>query len=274
MTQNLVCFHGSCPDGFTAAWSAWTVLGDSATYLPVSYGGKVPDVTGKTVYIVDFSFPRATLIEMAGKAESIVLLDHHKTAEADLKDLVVPGLEVHFDMNRSGAGLTWDYFHPNEVNWLVDYIQDRDLWKFQLPDSKTINAYLGSLPYDFEAFNRVYAEGVEKAKLSGEGCLTWVRYYVENTKRTATTMRFLGHDNIPVVNCPYSAISEVVGELAEGHEFAIGWQWREGNVTYSLRSKHGFDVSALAQTLGGGGHHAASGFRSEKLPWELAEAQS
>jgi oligoribonuclease NrnB/cAMP/cGMP phosphodiesterase (DHH superfamily) len=272
MSEILVCYHGSCPDGFTSAWSAWTALGNTATYLPVSYGGEAPDVTGKRVYIVDFSFKRDVLIDMASKAESIVLLDHHKTAEADLKDLDVPGLEIHFDMNQSGAGLTWNYFH-SEGNWLVDYIEDRDLWKFSLPDSKVVNAYLGSLPHDFETFSRVYFGGVKKAKLAGEGCLAWVRYYVENTKKTATKMRFLGHDNIPVVNCPYSAISEVVGELSEGHEFAIGWQWKDGNVHYSLRSTHGFDVSALAQTMGGGGHRAASGFRSDKLPWEISEAQ-
>lgn len=277
MTEILVLFRGSCPDGFTAAWAAWRKFGDAATYQPCAYGkDKIPDVTGKEVYIVDFSFKRDVLIDMASKAKSIVLLDHHKTALEDLDGLVVPGLEIHFDMNRSGAGLTWDYFFPGEPNWLVNYVQDRDLWKFNLPDSHVVNAFITALPYDFARFNQVFEDGAETAKVLGRGAHAWIRYYVENTKRTATKMRFLGHGNIPVVNAPYSSISEVVGELCEQEqsEFAVGWQWRDGTVTYSLRSRGGFDVAALAQTMGGGGHKAASGFRSEKLPWDLAEPQS
>jgi hypothetical protein len=268
--ENMILFHEKCTDGFTAAWAAWRAFGNTATYTPCQYGGEVPDVTGQNVYIVDFSFKPEVLLDMAAKAKSVVLLDHHKTAEADLKDLQAPGLEIHFDMKRSGAKMTWDYFFPNQDNWLVDYVQDRDLWTFNLPESKTVNAYLGALPYDFALFNKVFEEGSEKANLSGQGCLTWVRYYVESTKALARECWFLGR-LVPVVNCPYTAVSEIVGELSEGHSFAVGWHQKEdGQVVYSLRSRHGFDVSALAKTMGGGGHAAAAGFTVPQFPWEIA----
>lgn len=267
----IVLYHANCPDGFTSAWAANTVLADTADYIPVSYGGEIPEVTNKTVYILDFSFKRDVLVDLAGKAKSITLLDHHKTAEADLKDLNCGGLDIIFDMNRSGAGITWDYFHPDQVggNWFVNYIQDRDLWQFKLPNSKIVNAYLGSLPHKFEAYTEAFNKGHDNALTCGEGCLSWMRYYIENTKRNATTMEFMGYANIPVVNASYSAISEVLGELSENHEFAVGWGWKDNTIGYSLRSRHGFDVSALAKSMGGGGHQAAAGFSSSKFPWEL-----
>jgi hypothetical protein len=74
-------------------------------------GKPPPDVTGLDVAIVDFSYKRPVMIELARKAKSILVLDHHKTAEAELIE-PCPGIEVHFDMNRSGAVMAWEYFHP------------------------------------------------------------------------------------------------------------------------------------------------------------------
>ena len=269
MAKTLVLYHAKCPDGLASAWAAWKSLGDQAEYLPVQYGDQPPDVTGCIVYIVDFSFPRQVLIEMAEKAERVVLLDHHKTAEADLQGLQVPKLEITFDMDESGATLTWKHFFGTQECWLVNYARDRDLWRFQLPHSKAVNAYLQSLPPTFQEYQKAYELGIEQVAMLGEGCLSWLRYYVESTKRLARRGTFLNHE-VPIVNAPYTAISEVVGELAEGHPFAVGWHVREdGRVVYSLRSRGDFDVSALAKSVGGGGHRQAAGFSLEWFPWEL-----
>lgn len=43
------------------------------------------------------------------------MLDHHKTSAAELTDpavLSISNLEVHFDMERSGATVALDYFQP------------------------------------------------------------------------------------------------------------------------------------------------------------------
>jgi hypothetical protein len=44
-------------------------------------------VTGLDVAIVDFSYKRPVMVELASKAKSILVLDHHKTAQADLDGL-------------------------------------------------------------------------------------------------------------------------------------------------------------------------------------------
>ena len=268
--KNLVLYHAKCPDGFASAWAAWKKLGQTAEYIPCQYGDPVPEVSGKDVYIVDYSFPRAVLLEMAEEARHVTLLDHHKTAEADLKDLIHSNLEIRFDMRKSGATLTWNYFHGDEPCWLVDYAEDRDLWLHKLPDTLEINSYLQSLPHDFNKFSEAFEGGAEKAKLLGEGCLSWVKFYVGMMKQNVRYGTFLGYHNVPIVNAPRASISEVVGELSEGFDFAVGWHLRgDGLIEYSMRSRNDSDVSELAKSMGGGGHKNAAGFSSPKFPHEL-----
>ena len=42
----------------------------------------------------------------------------------------------------------------------------------------------------------------------------------------------------------------------------------DGRWQFSLRSEGEFDVSAVAQQYGGGGHRNAAGFNAATLPWE------
>lgn len=266
-----VLYHDNCPDGFAAAWAAWARLGDAAEYIPCSYGSPPPDVAGSDVYILDFSFKRDVMIELTSRAEHVTVLDHHITAEADLSGLAdeVPNLIVVFDMKMSGATLAWRHFHYGLECWLTQYAEDRDLWKHELPQSREVNAYLASLPRTFEAYSQAFRRGLSDVASMGEGCLAWVRYYVNSVKKAASRGEFLGHQDIPIVNAPYPAISEVVGELAEDALFAVGWHVRpDGKVVYSLRSKE-YDVATLAVNQGGGGHRKAAGFTSEIYPWFL-----
>ena len=267
--EKIVLYHAKCIDGFAAAWAAWRKFGDGAEYLACQYGSPPPDVTGKDVYIVDFSFSRETLLEMSKVAKRVVLLDHHVTAERDLVGLEAPNLEIHFDMGRSGARMTWDYFWGSEPCWLADYVQDRDLWKFELKDSQVINAFIQCLPHTFESYEQLFKDGLGVATLLGQGAYAWSRTYIEATKKLAVRGQFLGYE-VPIVNAPYVGISEIVGELSEGHPFAVGWHVTEsGSVYYSLRSRGDFDVSELAKSMGGGGHKKAAGFTKNLFPSDL-----
>ena len=72
-----------------------------------------------------------------------------------------------------------------------------------------------------------------------------------------------GHQ-VLVSNCPYTVGTDVAGILAENRPFAAYW-YRKGNVEHwGLRSREGgIDVAKIAETFGGSGHRAASGFRVE-----------
>jgi hypothetical protein len=264
-----VLFHGNCIDGFTAAWCAWRKYGDEATYTPAHYGEPAPDVTGEDVLIVDFSYPRDVLIAMHASAKSLRVLDHHKSAQADLE-----GLDFClFDMERSGAGIAWDELKTGPRPPLVDYVEDRDLWRFALPDSRTINAFIGSFDFSFETWCSL-SDGLfdlrqrDAVLTGGQAILRKEHRYVVEMAKQARTMRLAGY-NVPVVNAPYINTSELVGHLAESAVFAVGWFQRgDGKYQYSLRSRGDFDVSEFARQFGGGGHRNAGGFTVDRLVHE------
>src|SRR3974390_1975841 len=71
--QMSVCiYHGNCADGFGAAWVVRKALGN-IEFFPGKYQEPPPDVRGKDVVMVDFSYKRPVLLEMAEKANSILL---------------------------------------------------------------------------------------------------------------------------------------------------------------------------------------------------------
>lgn len=261
-----VLYHANCLDGFTAAWVVHMKYRDTDTqYIAAQYGDPPPDVKGHDVVLVDFSYKRDVLLELRRQARSLLILDHHKTAQAELAGFKAGEVgEVHFDMERSGAGLAWDYYLPSKPRrfWLVDYVEDRDLWRFKLPDSKAVNAWIDSHPRkSFEDWDRLYVEGVDEARIKGAAVLTFMDRYVYEMGLQARNIDFLGH-RVPCVNQPYILTSEVVGALAETSVFAVGWfQRRDGMYQYSLRSRGDFDVSEIAKIFGGGGHKNAAGFQ-------------
>lgn len=257
----MIIYHDKCIDGFTAAWAAHTLTGDKVL-LPASHGDEIPYVAGKRVAIVDFSYPRDLLLEMHEQAEELVVLDHHKTAEEDLRGLPF----CVFDMNRSGAGLAWDHFSGGRKRpALVDYVEDRDLWRFQLPASRAINARISTVSQsmkNWSALARVLDNDSDRVQFAVEGAaiLDHIDSYIEKMKRQARHV-YVGGNRVPMVNAPYINTSELVGELAKGEVFAVGWfQRADGKIQYSLRSRGDFDVSAVARSFGGGGHKNAAGF--------------
>ncbi len=261
--QTIVITHACCLDGHTSAWVCWLKFGDTAEYISAKHGDAPPDVTGKDVIIADFSYPRAQLEAMAASAKSIRVFDHHVTAQKDLQDLPY----CVFDMNRSGAGITWAELHGPRLcePAIVSYVQDRDLWRFNIEHSKEVNAVIGATEQTFEewsALRQRITSDFHGVVSVGSALLRQVNRYVSEMSKQARTVHFEGHA-VPVVNAPYINTSELVGKLAESATFAMGWyQRRDGMYVYSLRSRGDYDVSALAKKYGGGGHRQAAGFSS------------
>lgn len=292
----LVIYHGGCRDGFCAAWVIHRYLqrrGEDGEFFAGYYGKNPPDCRGRVVIIVDFSYPLEMMKKIADEAVSLVVLDHHKTAQEALSEFAKNSPEntrVIFDMNYSGAGLAYLYYFGTEDEtgprpWLVAYVEDRDLWRFSLDDTKVINAYIGTIPFDFSAWDEAELLDLTQAFLHGRGAAAKVAQYVAEVRKNAIWITFEGH-LVPIVNAPQVDISELVGALAEGHPysgapgpgaapwpdgvivpgFAVGWfQTSDGRFAYSLRSCGDFDVSAIAKKYGGGGHKNAAGFQADTL---------
>src|SRR4029077_19527982 len=215
VSNGLVIYHGpECWDGFCAAWLMHHFSGLDLDYHPAQYGESPPDVTDRDVWVLDFSYPRSVLEEMHRSARSLVCLDHHTTAQADLEGLPY----CMFDMGLSGAQLTWLWvrqhgkvvYTEHASPWLVDYTADRDLWRFVLPDSKEVNAALRSYPLDFKVWDRLWAEeSPETLKRDGTAILRAEEVTIQVHLARAREIEFDGY-RVLSVNAT-SLFSEIAG---------------------------------------------------------------
>jgi len=258
---NMCIYHGNCADGFGAAWVVRKALGDIEFHAG-KYNSPPPDVTGKDVVMVDFSYKRPVLLAMAEQANSILIIDHHKTAIEDLVDLPA-NVTTQFALDHSGAMLTWHHFFPEqEPPTLLRHIEDRDLWRFALPGTRQIQASVFSFPYNFAVWDalmtaRMDALGVEGQAIERKHFKDIRELLVETTRE----MVICGH-RVPVANLPYTMSSDAGAELAKGRPFAACYFDTPGGRVFSLRSSNeGEDVSEVAKQYGGGGHRNAAGFR-------------
>lgn len=268
----LVIYHSPCQDGFTAAWACWSKHPDWEFY-PAKHGEPPPDVLYRDVFMLDFSYKRPVIEKMIGEVRSLTILDHHKTAEADLQFpfAVDPAgmcdLEIIFDMDKSGARLAWEYFHPGEmIPILVKRVEDRDLWRFHYADTKKISSWLFAEEYDFKRWG-FCAELLEKesgkreAESGGEAIQKKqakdVKELLQNKFKT-----FIGGYEVWTANLPYTLASDAANILAQDGYFGATFYLDGESAHFSLRStEDGLDVSEIAKIYGGGGHKHAAGFK-------------
>jgi oligoribonuclease NrnB/cAMP/cGMP phosphodiesterase (DHH superfamily) len=263
---NLVIYHANCTDGFGAAYSAWKLLGDRAEYHAAKYGEPPPDVKGKNVVVLDFSYDHATTKILMKEAKGFLVIDHHKSAMVELHDVSC----THFDMNHSGAMLSWRFFHPGkEAPRLIKFIEDRDLWKWEIPYSKEFSAAFDMVKFDFEEFDKYLDDSaVDDAQERGAYILAYSKTVISKIAKHATPRKLEGKD-VLVVNSPHW-MSEIGNTLGPRCDFAVIWYWDHDTrqVKVSLRAHHDdADVSEVAKRYGGGGHRKAAGF---SLPPDVA----
>ncbi len=266
MNKLLCIYHKSCADGFGSALAVKTWADSNnreCEFISAYHGDILPIVDDRDIYIVDFSYPRDVLLEMKEKAASVVVIDHHKTAQADLQ-----GLDFCiFNMDKSAAVLTWETLLPERsVPLLLKYIQDRDIWQWKLPDSKAVSAGISLLEYDFNTWERFLVDS-NINELINDG-RTILRYQELCVKKAIESdilpMENIAGYTVPCINTTH-LISETGNELAKDQPFCAMYFETKNDRIYSLRSdKNGIDVSEIAKQFGGGGHFHAAGFQVSK----------
>jgi len=220
--STLVLYHRNCPDGLGAAhavreWLREQDRLEDARFQTIQYDDPAPDVTGLDVFIVDFSFTRNVLLEMHDLAKSLIVIDHHVTAQVQLSDLPF----CIFDMNKSGCILTWEYLFPKTPPpKLFYYLQDRDLWQWKLPQSKEVSAALRSYKPFFNVWDEFMTiAGLNKLKAEGAAILRYQEQQISVSLSQPAQMVEIGGYVVPCVNCTH-LISELGNELAKGQPFA------------------------------------------------------
>lgn len=257
-----LCLYHRDPDGCAAAAVVLLAQNGEGTFQSVQYGEEPPDVKGKRVIIVDFSYSRDILLKMNEDAESLYVIDHHKSAQESLEDLDF----CYFDMKFSGAGLTWNYFHPiDPVPLFLEYIQDRDLWKWELPSSKAVSVGLQLYEMTPQSYlDLMYMKEItELLAIEGEVVLRYQEKQIERILLQEPEMVIIAGYEVPCRNhTDVNILSELCQRMAEGKPFgACYFDVPGGNRVFSLRScEDGMDVSEIAKKYGGGGHKHAAGF--------------
>lgn len=276
-----IWYHAHCMDGFGALAAYWTGQHCPADIevIPMSYGDQY-NISGiDEVIMLDFSVEADFIRNICSRVSKVTVIDHHKTAQKDLEQCVdIQNLELVFDMEKSGAVLTWEYFHPGkEVPLILKYIQDRDLWKWNLLHSKEISAYLKHQGYKDNTWLQglLMLNNVEHLISEGKFILSVQREIYEHICKNAKYTVLDGHPVICINSpCFQSDIGDYLNQKIKDenlHEkFVVIW-WDDGKDTvYSLRSQGDFDVSEVAVNHGGGGHKNAAGFKTDnnkELMW-------
>lgn len=259
----LIVYHAPCPDGFGAAYAAWRRFGSDAEYMPASHDNypALTEVYDRDVYILDFSFPRETMLQLQAAASSLVVLDHHKSAAGRLEG--IPGV---FDLSKSGARLAWEYFNPDlDLPYLIKAIEARDLYTWDVEGAAEFLSYLDTLPYDFVTWHKLASmtpKWLKDIKRTGKAMRIKVESLASEIAESAEPVCLMGIEGHKV-NANAIFTNEVGQALYEKNgTFALMWRIESGQLRVSLRAKNDgpLDVSEIALKFGGGGHPGAAAF--------------
>lgn len=271
--NTVILYHDRCSDGFSAAWAVWKKFRNRAEYIGVLHQTSPPDgLSGKDIYMVDFSYESDVMKVIKKKANKLVVIDHHVSAIENIKH----SDEYIFDNNKSGAVLSWGYFHKNKkLPKLLEYIQDRDLWRWELPNSKKLLVAIDMFKFDFNIWDKLAKDfesysGRKKYIKIGEILLNYKDGLVEGASKNFERIVFEGKTSFVVNSGLFE--SEIGDYLVNsGAEIAIIWQKTKDGIRVSLRSPSYVDVSEIAKKYGGGGHKQASGFliKDGRFPWKV-----
>ena len=272
----LVIYHKNCADGMGAAWAFWKFYKDKAEYHAAGHGDDVlPDVVDREVFILDFSYKREKMETICKFATYVTLIDHHKSALDDLWDLPLAYSNMdmgHCSLDRSGAYLAWNYiktikkatYSTPTPPLVLQYIQDRDLWRFKLPKAREVMFAVFNRDMTFESYDKLMKLN-KMSSLVKEGEILARKFdkdaksIIESSVRTVTLLDY----KVPLCNCPGMYASEIGNILAKDVPFSVTYYDTANHRVFSLRASNEskIDLSKLASLFNGGGHEKAAGFR-------------
>lgn len=266
-----VFYHADCLDGFGAAYAAWKKFGDTADYYPAKYGHEplVEEVAGKEAYFIDFCYPQETMDKVLKSAASLVVLDHHE----GIKEVVESMPNHVYDNNRSGASIAWAYFHPDTaIPKLIQHMEDEDLYKFDLPETRALGVFLSAHDFSFEFWDDVsnaLADPEKRTLLFAEAnsFLKYFNHLIALSVEHAHLVSFEGHEVLLANTSPMKTLKSAVGNALAKKKppFGLVMSVHPNGIGVSIRGDGSVDVAAIARKYGGNGHPSSAGFR---IPWQ------
>jgi uncharacterized protein len=261
MARPFCIYHKNCLDGNGAAAIVQRKEPD-CEFLSMQYGMVPPTVQDRAVYIVDFALSLEYMQAIKAQASSVLWIDHHAS-----------NIPIHrrlgwgiLDTNECGSSLTWKTLFPHETPpRIIDYIKDKDLWRWELPDSRAIAAAL-TVKFPGDKFTGLLDANLQDMAEIGRPLLA------ATAERVAKAVQ-----NGVAIDAPYGlvgkralfvACNQDQNEIGShvclsqndggmGYDLAIlVYRKGKGRWVHSLRSADhtGVDCGGLADARGGGGH--------------------
>jgi hypothetical protein len=270
-----VIYHNPCSDGFTSAlcvndYFKKKIPGKQITYYPTTYGKSPPyeELHGKNVLICDFSYKKPELLKILEVAKKLAILDHHKTAQNELKD--IDDKYKLFRMDHSGAYLTWRYFNRiGPVPKMIIYVEDNDIWLKKQYKTHEFTAFMFTLPFTFEEYGKlmddkyveseVFTQGTGMVRQNNTIIANAIKYAAPKFIQIKDKYYFVSYLNSSVLK---SELGHHAFEEYPNIDFSATYSINDytNTTSFSLRSlESAVDVSEIAQIFGGGGHAQASG---------------
>ncbi|TAE66259.1 MAG: hypothetical protein EAZ85_16020 [Bacteroidetes bacterium] len=270
--KKYILYHAQCPDGFGAAYSIWKKeKHNNIIYIAVQHSFPLPNIENDSiVWLVDFCYSHEIMADLATKMKEILIIDHHQSAVENMENFDYQkhsNVKAIFDMKKSGAVLTWEYVHQSEAPLFLQYVQDKDLWQFNLPQSKEFSAALRAYPMDFVLWDKFIVEDLIK---EGNVLIKYQTQMVDKLCKNARLAKIASYE-VMLVN---SAVlqSEIGNQLCKQYPktpFSVVYFDVANQRNFSLRSIGEFDVAKIAMQFGGGGHKNAAGFVKPIEVWEV-----
>ena len=269
--NNLIIYHNDA-DGICSAAIVSKFLGnETKEFCPIQYGDPFNFErvdTNTVVWVVDFSFPQEYMWELDQRSFHFYWYDHHLSAKG-IRTTLFENTTGICDEWRSGCGLTWsELFKDKPCPLSVALIEDRDLWKFNLDNTKEFHEWFSLNvfgPEDefwdkaLESDTRdLMIDVIRDGKLLLKSKEKSIKYLVEKKGYFGTIKSYPAF----FVNSPMyqSEIGEYVYTRSKDPIVVVIYNYiDEAEVICSLRSDK-INVRDIAETYNGGGHDNAAGF--------------
>jgi len=277
----VILYHYNCTDGLMAAavgvmyakqnnkevetWGLDHVRDKQSENLTEDVIKLIKD---KNVLIVDYCPSKKHLMLMIALAKNLIVLDHHKTAFEENKDMSV----CYFDMEHSGAGLSWLYYYDSPMPNPVRYVQDRDLWTWKIPESKPFCASFYPKARTISSCLEVLMSAdkdihIDKHIRQGKALIDHIdETLAYAAKRSGRELTLSNNDKLVIINAT-EYISDLGDKMSASYDYVVmfimdvdkesnSWQYR-----ISIRSRNGKDCTIIAKLINpkGGGHPGAAG---------------
>lgn len=293
---DVVAYHDNCTDGLAAAAVVSLAVegaGDpQPEFVPVQYDQDLPArilAGGKRILFVDFCPEREQIAQIQPLWEDWFAIDHHK--HRAWLPIEYPN-HAAFDLERSGAVLTRDWFFGRQPTcnilrpWetphqdaglppVLRYVQDRDLWRWDMPQSREVSAALAEEDRTVERWRElVNAAGVEGLLQKGTYLLQALTKSAKSKASKAFPIKTWSGIPFRAVNAT-EHMSEVGEEILAAFPdvevacsfFQIGKEVMQLSFRSRAHQPGKFTALLAAVELGGGGHEHAAGARIPLADW-------